>query len=207
GQQPRLVVRTEGRHLVDREAGERGPERRALAQDGQPRQAGLERLQGQPLVQAVVGAHRPAPLLVVVCDVLRRAARPAAPRPPVRPDNKIGHGSTPVSTSRANRRSAWVRLTFEPGQSTGQASRPTTPAGSWNHSCQTTWVRPPSIGVARMMPGPRRIFPVCTTRTSYGGSSRTTCMTSRSTAGPTVVTASIVLPSPPSPATIRTWVN
>src|SRR6202008_4094538 len=46
---------------------------------GQPREAGLERLQRDLLEQRAVVAHRTAPLLVVVADVLgRRAAPPAA---------------------------------------------------------------------------------------------------------------------------------
>src|SRR5205823_4613863 len=116
--------------------GERDPERRPLAQDGQPGQAGLERLQGQPLVERVVLPYRPAPLLVVVGEVVGGAAGPPAPRPAVHADDQVAHGRVPASTSRANRRSAWVRLTLEPGHSTGHASRPATPAGSWNHSCQ-----------------------------------------------------------------------
>ena len=45
--------------------------------------------------------------------------------------------------------------TLEPGHSSGHATRPATPPGRWNHSCQTTWVRPGPIGVHRMTPGPR----------------------------------------------------
>src|SRR3712207_7948458 len=45
GHQPLLVVGTEGRDGVDLEAGERRTEGGALAQDGDPREAGLERLQ------------------------------------------------------------------------------------------------------------------------------------------------------------------
>ena len=50
----------------DREAGEGRAERRPLAQDREPGQPGLERLQGQPLEEPVVAVHRPAPLVVVV---------------------------------------------------------------------------------------------------------------------------------------------
>ena len=65
----------------------------------------------------------------------------------------------PASTSLANRRSAAVRLTFEPGQTSGHATRPAVPPGRWNHSCHTTWVRSPSIGVHRSTPGPRSTLP------------------------------------------------
>ena len=61
GQQPGHVAgpeRGHGRHV---EAGERGPEVLPLAQDGQPGQAGLERLQAEPLVQAPVVADRACP--------------------------------------------------------------------------------------------------------------------------------------------------
>ena len=59
---------------------ERLPEVLALAQDRQPREPGLKRLQGQPLVDAPVVGDRPAPLGVVVGDVVgaRDAPRAAA---------------------------------------------------------------------------------------------------------------------------------
>ena len=142
------------------------PERGPLAQDRQPGQPGLERLEGEPLVER---RRRRGPAGPTPCR--DRPRSPACEPPhaqrasPSAPITRSGHGSEtsrvprraasrsptaarrsrqarPASTSRAKRRSASVRLTLEPGQSTGQATRPAAPAGRWNHSCQTTWVRP-----------------------------------------------------------------
>ena len=57
------------------EAPERGPEGLALAQDRRPRQAGLERLEREPLEQLDVVVARPAPLVVVVGDHQRVGIR------------------------------------------------------------------------------------------------------------------------------------
>src|SRR5690606_37361379 len=206
-QQPGNVPLLVRRDRRDVEAVERRPERRALAQDRQPRQPGLERLQGQPLVEPVVVAYRPAPLLVVVRLVVRGGDRPGAASQPVGAHHRTGHGRSPASTSRAKRRRAWVRPAFDPGHSAGPATRPSRPPGRWNHSCHTTWVRPALSGVQRITPGPRSTRPVCITWTSYGGSRRITRISSRSAAGPTAVTASIRLPTPPSPSTTRTAVR
>ena len=51
GEQPLAVVIAERGDGGDVELRERRPERRPLAQDGQPRQAGLERLQREALEQ------------------------------------------------------------------------------------------------------------------------------------------------------------
>src|SRR5262249_3427736 len=67
--------------------------------------------------------------------------------------------------------------------------------------------RPPASGVHLMTPGPRRNRPVWMTLTSYGGSTLSTRISSRRTAGPSVVTASMRVPTPPSPATTRTVVT
>ena len=60
------------------EAGERRPEPLALAQDGEPREARLEPLQAQALVDPLLAADRAPPLLVVVDVVDRVGALPAA---------------------------------------------------------------------------------------------------------------------------------
>src|SRR5690606_19045043 len=207
GEQPGdipLLVRGD---RLDPEAVERGPERGALAQDGEPGEAGLERLQGQPPVERVVVAYRAAPLLIVVGLVVRGGRAPRAAGQAVRAHHHRGHGRSPASTSLAKRRRAWVRPALDPGHSAGPANRPSRPPGRWNHSCHTTWVRSPCSGVQRITPGPRRTFPVCITWTSYGGSIRITRISSRSAAGPTAVTASIRLPTPPSPSITRTFVS
>src|SRR6185295_5601434 len=67
-QAPDVVVAEPG-DRVGLEARERGPERLALAQDRQPRQAGLERLERHPLEQAALVGDRAAPFLVVVALV------------------------------------------------------------------------------------------------------------------------------------------
>src|SRR5690242_15885282 len=72
-----------------------------------------------------------------------------------------GGQSLPCSTNRPNFFSAPVKPSFEPGQTTGQATLPAAPAGRWNHSCSTTWVRSPDIAVQRTEPGPRSTFPQC----------------------------------------------
>ena len=78
-QQARDIGRPEPGHGLDVEAGEGGTEGLALAQDGQPRQPGLETLQAQLLEQALVIGHRPAPLGVVVMPVVvRRETGPVA---------------------------------------------------------------------------------------------------------------------------------
>ena len=86
---------------LDLEARERGPEVLALAQDRQPRQARLEALQHQPLVDAAVVGDRPAPLLVVVGGVVgRRAAPPAAPAAVLAATRALTAGDT-TATRRA----------------------------------------------------------------------------------------------------------
>ena len=130
--QARDVLLAERRDLVDHEVVERGPEGRALAEDRQPGQPRLERLEGQPLVKGVVVADGSAPLLVVVGEVLGGRTGPSAPGEPVGADDEIihhGYGRTPDSTIRAKRRSAWVRLTLEPGHRTGHATLPAVPPG------------------------------------------------------------------------------
>ena len=62
------------------ELGEGGTEGLALAQDRQPREAGLEALEAESLVVAALVSHRPAPLVVVVGLVERIGRRPASRR-------------------------------------------------------------------------------------------------------------------------------
>jgi hypothetical protein len=60
------------------EAGEHLPEAVPLAQDRQPGQPGLEPFEAELLEQSVVVDHGPAPLVVVVGDVVGVVARPPA---------------------------------------------------------------------------------------------------------------------------------
>src|SRR5690606_18465680 len=64
--------------LLGVEPGERRPEVLPLAQDHQPGQTGLERLQAHPLEQGLLTAQRHAPLVVVIVHVVRRG-RPRTP--------------------------------------------------------------------------------------------------------------------------------
>jgi hypothetical protein len=77
-EEPLDVGLTEGRDSIDLEACERRPESLALAQDRQSGEPGLEALEAEPLVDAALVAHRPAPLLVVVGEVQGIRRRPAA---------------------------------------------------------------------------------------------------------------------------------
>jgi hypothetical protein len=91
------VAVVEGGHLLRLESGEGLPEPVALPEDRQPGQTRLEPFQAELLVEADVVDHRPAPLVVVVRLVVRRAARPGAPSPPVLPPDcrhgsEVGHG-------------------------------------------------------------------------------------------------------------------
>ncbi len=58
---------------------ERLPKALALAQDREPGQPRLEALEAKPFVEAALVQHWPAPFLVVVGDVRRVVAAPAAP--------------------------------------------------------------------------------------------------------------------------------
>ena len=63
GEQPLPVGVGERRHRGDPEAGEGGAEALAAAQDRDPGQPRLERLQAEPLEQGVVAVDRAAPLV------------------------------------------------------------------------------------------------------------------------------------------------
>src|SRR5437764_743462 len=77
GEQPLDVPRAEPRDRSWFEPRERLPERGPLAQDRQPREAGLEPLEAELLVDAHVVVDGPPPLVVVVGDVLGRRRRPS----------------------------------------------------------------------------------------------------------------------------------
>ena len=68
GHEPGPVGRPERRDERRVEAPERRPERVALVEDGRPRQARLERLEGQPFEQLEVVVDGRPPLVVVVGD-------------------------------------------------------------------------------------------------------------------------------------------
>ena len=68
----------EGGDLLGHEAGERAAEVLALAQDRDPREAGLEPLEAELLEEPDVVDDRTAPLVVVVVDIVVGRARPPA---------------------------------------------------------------------------------------------------------------------------------
>ena len=78
--QPRDVPLPVSRDALGIEAGERRPEVFPLAEDREPRQAGLEPFEAESLEQATLVGYGTAPFLVVVGDVQRVGRRPAARR-------------------------------------------------------------------------------------------------------------------------------
>src|SRR3954452_15791478 len=93
-EQPLDVPVGEAGNRLDAEAFERFPERRSLAQDHEPGQAGLEALEGQPLEHRVVVAYRAAPLVVVIAHIVGCGQRPWAAQATVRPGGSATHRST-----------------------------------------------------------------------------------------------------------------
>ena len=75
---------------VELETGEGLAEILALAQDRQPRQAGLEAFEADLLEQAVVVGDRPAPFMVVIVQIVRQVAVPEAARRAVRAQHQAG---------------------------------------------------------------------------------------------------------------------
>ena len=90
-EQPLDVAFVEPGDAFDREARERLPETLALAQDRQPREPGLEALEGEELEQRVVAALLAAPLLVVVGPVERVVPAPAAASRAVGIEDEVVH--------------------------------------------------------------------------------------------------------------------
>ena len=124
---------------LDGEVGERRAERRPLAQNRDPRESGLECLEREALIDAVVGAHRAAPLVVVVGPVIGRAVRPRAAGSPVFADGEALRDDVP----RSGRLHAERRIRF----------RLPLPAGLSIHAA--TLVSPTDIdGVSRRSPLP-----------------------------------------------------
>ena len=79
-EQPHHVARAHARHRLDLEAAEGAPEVLALAQDREPREAGLEALEAELLEQPAIVGHREAPLAVVIVAIVRGAHAPRAAR-------------------------------------------------------------------------------------------------------------------------------
>ncbi len=81
---------TESGDRLEVETGERGAEVVPLAQDGQPRKAGLKPFEADLLEQPPVIGDRPSPLVVVVADIKR-----VVTAPPTAGDT-VGPGSQPL---------------------------------------------------------------------------------------------------------------
>src|SRR5579875_4107377 len=128
GEESPDVVRAERGDRGDVESGEGGAEVLALAEDRQPGQPGLERLQAEPLEHGLVAAERPAPLLVVVGEVFGAADAPGAAQPPVGPGGRgpVAHVS-PRSAGRTSRKSARSRWA---GGGPGGSASSRRPAGA-----------------------------------------------------------------------------
>ena len=77
-EQPPDVALSEASDAFRVEAGERAPERVALAQDRDPGETRLEAFQADALVEPALVPDRAAPFLVVVGEVQRVARLPAA---------------------------------------------------------------------------------------------------------------------------------
>ena len=75
------VGSAEARDRRGHETAKRAPEPVALAEDGQPRQARLESLERELLVERAIVERRPAPFVVVVVAIERIAVGPPAARP------------------------------------------------------------------------------------------------------------------------------
>src|SRR5262249_17481091 len=85
-EQTRDVARGEARDAVHVEVGERAPEVVALAEDREPAQSALEPLQRDLLEEPSIVTDRPAPLGVVIGDVIAIGPAPAAPDAAVGPE-------------------------------------------------------------------------------------------------------------------------
>src|SRR6266567_2998618 len=142
------VLRPERRDGGQIESAERGAEVLALAQDGQPGQARLEGLQAQPLEDARVVADRPAPLLVVVTEIVLAAQAPRTARPAVWPGDGAPHdggdGWEPSWPPSWPPTWPWPDMTPSPP---GQAGSATGPADTSSAACGS-----PSLGSLRDEP-------------------------------------------------------
>src|SRR5205085_10937145 len=128
----------------------RPAERRALAQDRDPRQAGLERLQRHPLVQRVRAVQLHAPLGVVVVDVVRGRVAPRAA-------NDHRYPSAKEANRCNDRRSISTKSGFTNGKKNGTSRRS---------------VHTKRLPRTANTPVPRTTRPRCSTSTACGGSQR-----------------------------------
>jgi hypothetical protein len=152
GQQPLQVCVTEGRDAANLESGECGSEGLALAKDRQPREAGLERLQAEALIETSIVEDRAAPLAIVVADVLRRGSGPPATRAPVGPwpQRRLGASAQRPSSAasipaarRASERSVkgrqrTIRPSLKVNSAAASFSSATWSSSSQRHCCRSS---------------------------------------------------------------------
>src|SRR6266851_10429250 len=108
GQQPGDVCRAEFGHGDRIEARERGPEVLPLAQDNQPGQPRLKSLQADSFEDPDVISDRPAPLRIVIAEVLGTAQTPRTAKAAIRSGRGLPHAwgrGWPLTASRASWRS------------------------------------------------------------------------------------------------------
>ena len=134
----------EARHHRRVEAGEGPAEPLALAQDGEPREARLEALEAELLVQADVVHDGPAPLVVAVVHVARVLAGPPAA------GAAVGAGAQPLVHAAASNAATRNSVTISVSCSGvgGAPTRPATHAGSRsfaNDASTTSRARPKRI--------------------------------------------------------------
>src|SRR6266511_2332206 len=147
-EEPVDVAPVEARDGVRVEVGESAPEVVALAQDREPREAGLEPFEAEALVQPTLVDDRPPPFLVVVRRVRGVTALPAAGH-----DLRHGWGETSTLTTPSSTRTGNVstgsyagsdsgrpvrRANWEPclGQMTVHTSSSQSPSQSGPSSCE-----------------------------------------------------------------------
>src|SRR4029453_13968664 len=215
--QPRAVGVAEGRHPLGVEPGESRAEGGALAEDGDPSKAGLEGLEGDPLVEGDLAVDRHTPLVVVVGEVLGRRPGPGAAQPPVRTDEQsggvdVGHVDVVrLGADSSIRSSASPKSLAVARSEIGAASRPRVSGRGTISSRQTPSVPPASAAARATSAKPRNTLPVFRTANraapSAGGSPRTRSMVSRNPTGPTPVKPANPHPSRTGGGSVRIEVS
>src|SRR6478735_5322168 len=217
GHQPGAVGVVEGGDLLGVEPGEGGTEGGSLAQDGDPREAGLEGLEGEPLEEGRLAVDRDAPLVVVVGEVLGGGTGPGAPWHTVGSDQQpssgdVGHDDVArvaAASSMPSRASAKSRAVTR--SAAGAASRPSVSGRGTISSRQTTSVPPASVAARRTSAQPRSTRPVFRAANraspSSGGSHFTTSIESRKPTGPRPVKPPNAHPGRAGPGSVRIEVS
>ena len=188
----------------------------ALAQDGQPGQAGLERLEGEALEQRGLAVDRRPPLVVVVVEVVGGAAGPGAAPEPVGPDHDAGviQGGSPPGPRppRPWRRRPGRTSTGSPGRPALASRRPRAGGRRTSSSVQCSAApAPPAPGSTDTSAQPSSSRPILRSRNrarpSRGGSHEVITMTSANRSGPTPDRPAKVHPTRVGPSSSRIVVS